>query len=553
MRRPDGFSAPFLRHRPTGPESRHGYTLVEILTATVLMLIIMMAVTVIFASVTDSIGQSRATLEMTQRVRAVTALLKQDLEGITAPTTPPLHPKDNPGYFLIKEGPIGPVVDPLSVAWNAEAASEDSTVGDIDDILMFTTRTKGEPFVGIVKDASGTTQTITSDTAEIIWFVRGRTLYRRVLLVKPDVAFDNTAAGFYATSDLSVRKDWNTAGAPVLIANSLADLTKPECRFGFDPSPTVWTAPLPSNRATEGRPHPFFAKPWLGASYSGGTTTKWVPGLGMPILAECSAPNWKAGDALPTNATPAAATDPVPIAEFDAWADPHPWSNVEPLTGRLTVADGTRIGEDVVLTNVVGFDVKVWDPAAPILDGGPAGPLLPGDPGYQDAATTFLAGINSGSIAVAPPLGAYVDLNFLTALPRTNPLAYPDTTATVGSLVLPAPHFGREGAFMSRVYGRQPGGAFFPAVYDTWSLHYEHNQRLVAGVPVGDEDRDGLFDEGSNGFDDDGANGVDDVGERETQPPYDVPLKGIQIKIRAIEPGSRQVREVTIVQKLRTK
>ena len=48
-------------------------------------------------------------------------------------------------------------------------------------------------------------------------------------------------------------------------------------------------------------------------------------------------------------------------------------------------------------------------------------------------------------------------------------------------------------------------------------------------------------------------NGVDDLGERETRPPYAVPLQGIQVRIRVFEPGSRQVREVTLIQKFRTR
>jgi hypothetical protein len=38
------------------------------------------------------------------------------------------------------------------------------------------------------------------------------------------------------------------------------------------------------------------------------------------------------------------------------------------------------------------------------------------------------------------------------------------------------------------------------------------------------------------------------LGERETMPPYPVPLRGIQVKIRTFEPDSRQIREVTVVQ-----
>ncbi len=399
MRRPDGFSA--LPHR-CGYHSprRPGYTLVEILTATVLMIIIMLAVTVIFASVTESIGQSRATLEMTQRLRSASALLKQDLENVTVAMTPPAHPRDNSGYFEYVEGPIGPVVVPENVAWNIDNNAADSTVGDIDDILMFTAKTEGEPYVGLVTiDVNGVpTPTATkSNTAEIIWFVRGRTLYRRVLLVKPDASVIGGPGGFYATNDLSVRKDWRLDGTPYLAANTLADLTKPECRFGHHPDPRIWTAWNTTNRYTnERRPHPFFYRPWLG--FPLGTPSDpvyWVPGLGLPILAECSAGNWQAGGPLPINTppspvNPALAADVLGAGPFDAWANPHPWGNVNALTGAITNYAGARIGEDVVLTNVIGFDVKAWDPYAPNSTRRFRQCfLLPGDPSCNTALKAF--------------------------------------------------------------------------------------------------------------------------------------------------------------------
>ncbi|HAY79792.1 MAG TPA: hypothetical protein DCY79_08300, partial [Planctomycetaceae bacterium] len=55
-----------------------------------------------------------------------------------------------------------------------------------------------------------------------------------------------------------------------------------------------------------------------------------------------------------------------------------------------------------------------------------------------------------------------------------------------------------------------------------------------------------FFDEGTDGFDNDGVNGVDDAGERETSPPYPYSLRGIQVKLRAIEPNNRIVRQMTI-------
>lgn len=75
-------------------------------------------------------------------------------------------------------------------------------------------------------------------------------------------------------------------------------------------------------------------------------------------------------------------------------------------------------------------------------------------------------------------------------------------------------------------------------IYDTGSTHYEFN-----GV---DEDGDGLVDEGTNGRDDDGNGIVDDAAEQETAPPYPVPLRGLEIRIRVYEPSSRQVRQVTV-------
>ena len=75
-------------------------------------------------------------------------------------------------------------------------------------------------------------------------------------------------------------------------------------------------------------------------------------------------------------------------------------------------------------------------------------------------------------------------------------------------------------------------------MYDTWSIHYEHDgidQPPVAGA-----------DQGANGFDDNNDGVVDDPDELEAPPPYSAPLRGIQIKIRVFDPDSQKVREVTV-------
>jgi hypothetical protein len=114
---------------------------------------------------------------------------------------------------------------------------------------------------------------------------------------------------------------------------------------------------------------------------------------------------------------------------------------------------------------------------------------------------------------------------------------------------------------VSDIYGNQLAPGY--AVYDTWCFNYENN-----GV---NEDEDSgttgqpLIDEGVNGFDDpdprggddprliDHANdvavlGIDDVGEYETAPPYDKPLRGVQVVVRTYELDSRAIRQVRVNQ-----
>jgi prepilin-type N-terminal cleavage/methylation domain-containing protein len=452
---------------------RRGYTLVEMLMATALTLIMMAAVASVFGTMGTSISGARATLEMSDALRGAAAKLRSDLEGITATMNPPRRPEDGEGYFEYTEGPIGPVVLPSAVASNNDLGTADSTEGDIDDMIMGTSRSHSDPFVG--KSAAGV---IESQDAEIAWFVRGRTLYRRVLLIRPDIDVTSRApAGFYANNDISVR---NVGGT--LYSNSLSDLTKPENRFAHQNALGAFSPFAPF--------HPHRLTGW--ATNSGAAPPQ--PGLGLPILQECSDANWVAGGAISAY-TFASTFSPA----FDAWLNPHPWQlaggavAVDTSTGALTAfPNGTRVGEDVVLNNVIGFDVKVWDPNAPVVLDSTGAVLMPGDSGY-----------NVGGSYTTISYGAYVDLGYGVGIGQpTLSLFSGNGNATTG---------------LNRVY-------------DTWSLHYEYGGT------------------GTDGFDNDGNGVVDDVGEMVAPPPYAVPLRGIQIKIRVFEPDSKQIREVTIVQ-----
>lgn len=175
-------------------------------------------------------------------------------------------------------------------------------------------------------------------------------------------------------------------------------------------------------------------------------------------------------------------------------------------TARL---QGDAQGEDVVLSRVMAFDVKAFDPMAPVRAAGAYG-LVPGDPGWTGAN-------NVG-------LGAFVDLNYAG---DSNPLGSPARMS----------YFSGGPMVQSRILAPD-------ACYDTWSMHYERDG-LDNNIPP-----NGLIDEGTDGIDNDNNGFVDDPGELESSPPYPVPLRGIKVILRVYEPDSRQVRQSTILSDL---
>jgi hypothetical protein len=330
---------------------------------------------------------------------------------------PPRRPENDEGYFDYTEGPqsdlqpIAPDTPPGgNPAWF-------TLLGDSDDVLRMTIRSRGEPFVG----RDSTNNAITSQTAEVVWFTnetpdapvldvsalhtsgalngqprRLKTLYRRVFLVAP--TFNPSAA---SSTDVSVS---SASGGS---ANTLGDLTKRENRFA-----NTSTFPFPTN-----------------------------PALLVPLT-----------------------------------------------------------GNEIILTNVLAFDVKAFDPIVQVQVTSSGVATLPSDVGY---------GASGGSPGGT---GGFVDLNYNQYL------------SSAGSSQFSGP-------------GNYP--AMSPT-YDTWSLHYEQN-----GI---DENGDGVIDSATNGLDDNNNGIVDDPTELEAPPPYPVPLRGVQVKLRVYEPDSRQVREVTVVQ-----
>lgn len=163
---------------------RRGVTLVEMLVTLAVLLVLMTIIVQIFGAATGSLSGAQAYQELDNKLRQLDATIRSDLQGVTARMTPPLDPRDNLGYFEYGENEF------------ADQQGEDS-----DDYIKFTAKAPdGRPFVGrfwpqfvdISTDPPTRRPhlngpiTITSQFAEIIYFLRNGNLYRRVFLVAPE-------------------------------------------------------------------------------------------------------------------------------------------------------------------------------------------------------------------------------------------------------------------------------------------------------------------------------------------------------------------------------
>jgi type II secretory pathway pseudopilin PulG len=207
-------------------------------------------------------------------------------------------------------------------------------------------------------------------------------------------------------------------------------------------------------------------------------------------------------------------------------------ATARPTWQSATFSQTDRVWEDVLLTNVISFDVRVFDPQAtaqPYTDTTVSPPKettrYPGDPGYNASM--------KGTATVWPPASPpqVGDVWRLSSpVPPGTPPGY-----AAGSLVTYTGTTWKicaSGAFID-LGGGQGGRLAQPvdsksrlvgpavptgvATYDTWSQHYE------VGGP-----------------------GLNDPAAYTTAPPYPVPLEGVEVRIRCYDPTSKQVRQVSV-------
>lgn len=469
--------------------SRRAMTLVEMLVAMTATLLLMAAIAQVFSAFGSAVSDSRSVIELDGRMRAVAWRLRSDLAGATTPMLPPVRPDQNAGYFEVIEGPNSDTkifFDPVTNSTYAggfdktgatagPGTSDDRILGDTDDVLLFTTRNPAKPFLGRFTPGK-----YESPAAEVAWFLRPTrnsgaiatsdpttfTLYRRQLLVVGYVGSGTFAANrnMVDAANLSGtgtqwQKYYNQFDISVRAVSNSG-------QFTF----------LPNTLGDLTRRESRFMHNVTGISN----------GTGFPY-------------AFPTSFQAALGS-----AALDG----------------LTFDGSSRQGEDVVLGNVIGFDVRLYDPAAPVQVNGNS-VLVPGDPGFNPANVSAN--------------GAYVDAgNGIT------------TKGPSGE----TPRLAGFGAAKSGL----PGAIASARVWDTWSTHFESDgvdQDNAYGIDQGtngmDDDADGVVDEGPidvNG--DDLYSQPGEAGEQETSPPYPYPLRGLEVRLRCYEPTSRQIRQITI-------
>lgn len=686
-----------------------------------LTLLMMAAVVSVFANISRSVSNRRASIEMTGQIRNTRGVLQRDLEGATCPGITWQRTDSNHGYIEVIEGPradfdpsiwlqdrnddgqpddidgnAGPL-EPIDLATSTlpssnlarlpgsttlvttnlpNAATDGGALGDWDDILMLTVRNESEPFVGRAPDPSHLrgsnsldfpqqTQAqddgdgvywaglaIQSTLAEVVWFAVEnpvevessfyfgepgmRTIYRRALLIAPHLNYAFNIGGqitgpgvvrvlagnidqnevdqahaaliaFQERYDLSVRLEWDAllaGGRWKIVANSLADLTKRENRYEH----------FGLLSATQGRVFPYPAA-GDGAGNPSSTVTL-VPEpeynsrtaniSGAAVINRGQVLAYRMDGPVLMSSPSGFVPRPLAILQGDGATSPitvraitDESGRVVSLTNGFVPLGGVRRGEDIMLSDALAFDLRVYDAKAPVLaeinsaDGSqasnfPGSAIAPGDIGWNQILQRDGFNALNSPPATILSRGAYVDLGYYrlhqafrannSGLANLNLTELQAAQLVDFSVLADRPHLKSQ---MRPINPTLPAVLDSYRVYDTWSFHYENNgvnedkDKLVNGVlrdlTAADEqlladnnptnDPAQLIDEGTNGFDDPSlyANaagvlqpgqilGPDDLGERETSPPYDVPLRGVQVTLRAYEPDSRQIREVKVSQ-----
>jgi len=363
-------------------------------------------------------------------------------------------------------------------------------------------------------------------------------IYRRILLIRPDLnkTFTSSSYGgphligqavdqldlarkYFQKSDLSVRRYVNPNGTTenVVIANSLADLSKPHNRFAHIREP---------NRM----PRLDLVSP---------ATILTTINLGLP--------------------------DYIPLGPNDHDA---PLGTLSPIY----LLSGIRRGEDVLTNNALGFDLQIFDRKAKLL---PASNPREETLSPSDAAYRLLLQNQAAS------KGCFVDLGFPflaggsvrwghgNAVPNraTTPDPIDITAANVKeNLTTDFSGFGSvEVNYSSHWVLSKTNKRYWLPIFDTYTTYYEQDgnrqewntqSRVKRWKTSSGTSVENGTDLGTNGVDDEvtfngnvivPTNGVvDDLRERESLPTFLTTPEAIQVTVRLENPSLRFVRQASV-------
>lgn len=390
----------------TGSRSS-GFTLVEMMVATALVVLIMLMFAQIYGDVFGSISNQRALANNDQKARQFDVIIREDLQSLTyrQPTYPyadvrgivPLAPGDEL------------IIDPVNQRGYLYY-SENNPLDQTDDVLQFTTLIKfGERgdqefkkqrrgYVGRAAnlganiddqpehdDGYANNGEGISRAAEVVYFMRNGNLYRRHFLLRdplqsgtPATAQPSTqtgidvysrtnqnyggANGFYSDFDYAATRmylaDINNVAPPrpsYLWFHSVDSLSNhrayannpialPWNRYGFLNVPYDYSGGAPDPNYHHGNPREYVDDDPAGTPYG-------FPFMGRFTQEETSNVNfgWPGTDQGNS------------LVRFDRAANGTLTNGANGTVVGLDTGSRPRIGEDIILTNVESFDVELLD------------------------------------------------------------------------------------------------------------------------------------------------------------------------------------------------
>lgn len=449
------------------------FTLVELLVSMALTLIIVYAIAEFYARVGTSVRNGRALIELRGQLRNVSQKLQSDLNSMTVKGVPGVDEAAGLGYLEIHEGyrrdwdcdANGTADYQQAITDNWPSSSITDLLGDADDIISGTIQSSSAIYLGRVPASVSGNGVAQSRQAEFIWFVsftdldgdaewdlnEPRELHRRQLVVMPELNSNPGVVGGPFTAPFAAAD----------VRNTLASWYQ-----NYDVSVRV-------------------------ESQSGGQFVLRANSLGdLSVRANRFAHQVTAG--FPNRLDLVGAGG----AADSLLGFMHP----DFVIGRsIAVTPNTGAsGEDLMMNNLLAFDVRLFDPTAPIYAHPTVGneAVTPTDPDYPPATGTPIG------------RGAFVDLGHNRA------------ASTFSGAPAAESGLGTE------------------TTYDTWTTLYERD-----GV---DNRSLGHLDLGVNGIDDNNDGRVDEPAERDTLPPYGAPITGVQVRIRCQDITSRQVQQATV-------